>query len=131
MNVRKFTCMTAATIVGLSLSFGATSPVHSAQPVVVEGQRYFDPEIQRVVHYADLNLSDASGQKLLIRRVDYAVNDLCAGNQSWRPLEANLAIRQCSKSAWASANPQITAAFERGKSGGYIAATAVTITVPR
>ena len=131
MKSRKITCMTAAAIVGLGLCFSATSPVFSAQPLVVEAQRPFDPEIRRVVHYADLNLSEASGQKLLIRRVDYAVNDLCGANQAWHPLDANLAITRCSKSAWNSARPQITAAFERGTSGSYVAAAVLVVTVPR
>jgi UrcA family protein len=131
MEVRKITCMTAATLAGSLLVFSATSPVKAQQPLLVERQRNFDPELQRVVHYGDLNLTNLSGRNTLIRRVGFAVNNLCAMNQSWRPLETTMAVRRCSRSAWDSASPQITAAFASGTLGNYVAAAAVTISAVR
>jgi UrcA family protein len=128
VRTHKILCIWGATIVGSLLTIGATSPARSQQPLVVEAERYHDPETQRVVHYGDLNLADMSGRSLLIRRVDYAVNDLCSANEGRRALERDANIRGCSKSAWNSASPQITAAFERAKSGSFVAAAAVTIT---
>jgi UrcA family protein len=126
MDARKITCLAAATFVGSLLILSATSPVHSQPPVVVEGRHYFDPEIQRVVPYGDLDLANPPGQNRLIRRVGYAVNDVCEVKPS-RDFVTYRESRLCSTAAWSGANPQITAAFERAKSGSYVAATALII----
>jgi len=128
MEARKFTCMAAATFVGSLLILTTVAPAHSQPPVVVHGHQYFDPEIQRRVPYGDLNLADVSGQKHLIRRVGFAVRDLCGVYMTGR---ADPVDRECTAFAWASANPQITTAFDQARSGAYAAAAAVTITSPR
>jgi len=69
MDARKISCMVAATFVGTLLILSATSPVHSQPPVLVQGRHYFDPEIQRVPRFADLDLANSEGQKRLTRSV--------------------------------------------------------------
>lgn len=128
MNLRRFTCITAATVASSVLIFGTSSPVHS-QPVMIYGQ--LDTETQRVVQYGDLNLVNPTGQNRLFRRVGYAVDDLCGGNRSLAAVRENLEVRSCSKAAWSSANPQIAAAVDQAKSGNYISAAALTITSVR
>ena len=121
MNSRKITCMAAATFVGSLLVLSAVAPVHAQAPVVVQGHRYFDPEIQRVVHYGDLNLAEASGQKALIRRVAYAVGDVCGTNA----IMTDRYDAECTTAAWDSANFQITAAFDQARTGSDLPAVAV------
>ena len=127
MDVRRISCMAAATFVGSLLIISATSPAHSQPPLVVQGHHYIDPETQRVVNYGDLDLANAPGQNRLVRRVAYAVNNLCDGDRSWSTLRVNVDRRGCSTAAWGSANPQIAAAIERAKSGTFVAAAALTI----
>jgi len=124
MDTRKITCMAAATVVGSLLILSTVGPAHAQPPVIVEGHHYYDPEIQRVAPYGDLNLAERVGQKRLIRRVGYAVDDLCGGYLLGSPYYGD---RECSRAAWDSANPQIAAAFEQARSGGFVAAAAVTI----
>jgi UrcA family protein len=130
MDMRKITCVAAATFVGSLLILSATAPVH-AQPLVVEGHHYFDPQIQRVINYADLDLANPSGQKRLLHRVSSAVDDLCAVNDSLASRDMFGETRNCSTAAWNSATPQIRAAVDGAKSGSFVSAAALTITSSR
>jgi UrcA family protein len=127
VQTRKITCMAAATFVGSLLILSTVAPAHAQPPVIVEGHHYYDPENQRVVPYGDLNLAVSAGQQGLIRRVKYAVEDLCDTRHTRGLMQ--LIDSECSTSAWNSANPQITAAFNRAGSGSSIAAAAVTISL--
>lgn len=125
MDGRNFACMAAAGLVGSLLVLSAVSPAFGQPPVVVQGRAYYDSENQRVVRYGDLNLAEQIGQKSLLRRVGYAVNELCDTRQtrgSFKTID-----RTCAGSAWESANPQITLAFDRARGGASIAAASLTI----
>lgn len=127
MQVRKLMCMGAATFVGSMLIISLATPAHSRSPLVVEGR--IDPETQRVVRYGDLNLTNPDGQKRLIRRVSFAINDLCQINQ-FPPAYTMPNGRECTTAAWNSANPQISMAFDRARSDSFVAAAAIAIVIP-
>jgi len=129
MNVLKISCVTAATFVTSVLIVGTAVPLHAQPPVVVQG--HFDPETQRIVPYGDLNLASEPGQKRLMRRVGYAVSDLCRPEGAERSFYMLEDSRHCSKVAWDSANPQIAAAIERAASGTFAAAATLTIGAER
>jgi len=127
METRKVTCMAAAAFISSMLIVSAVAQAHPQQPVLVQG--HIDPSLQRVVRYGDLNVANPDGQKALMHRVNYAVQDLCQFGvaastdlQSWRETDT------CMTVAWASAQPQIATAFERAQSGSLASAAALTIT---
>lgn len=76
MNGRNFANILATGCIGLGLTT-ANAPAQSpSKTVVVEGKR-FDPETQRIVRYADLNLAVRSSQKVLMQRISTTARHLC------------------------------------------------------
>jgi UrcA family protein len=77
MNVQNLTCFAAAVVIGIGL-IGTASNAKAAggDEVIVEGSR-FDPELQRRVTYADLNLALSPDQKTLKRRIATTAGNLC------------------------------------------------------
>lgn len=128
MESRKLLCMGAAAFISSMLVISATAYAAPQDPFVVEGHA-IDPDLQRRVPYGDLNLAVDPGRKTLLRRVGFAVRDICQ-DQAYAvaSLEAVTQERICSAAAWDSANPQIKAAFERAQLGGTLTTAAVTIT---
>ena len=74
MESRKVACLLAAGFLGVGLTTVAASA--DAKPIVVEGER-FDPELQRRVSYADLNLAVTPDQRTLRRRIQRTASGLC------------------------------------------------------
>lgn len=132
MESRTLPCIAAAVFVGSMLVLGATGVAHAQAPVIVQGKLHIDPETQRVVPYGDLNLADSNAQKVLVRRVGYAVDDLCDAHPfEHRDFERWGQIRYCRTAAWNSANPQIAAAIQQAQSGTFMAAAVLTISEQR
>ena len=109
MEARKIACFGAAAFVGSMLVGTVASPVHAQahHPLTVTGH---PDEMTRVVPYGDLSLATSEGRKILMRRVGYAVDEICM------PSEVNggsLDVPYCISTAWASARPQIKTAFAR------------------
>ena len=104
-----------AAVVAASASIAVTAAPAFAKsdPVVVTGQRVM-PE--RQVSYRDLNLASARDQRLLLRRVDRAVGEVCD--------EVNVTLAQfdhdsaCRSATWKSTQPQIALAIDRAGKGG-------------
>lgn len=70
---------------------------------------------QKRVSYVDLNLTSASGEKTLYRRVSSAVNFVCGVNQSERDLGQLADAAHCTNIAWDGAKPQILTAIGRAR----------------
>lgn len=75
MDSRKVACMFAAGLLGLGITAAATS-AHANRPgdVTVTAT---NPELQRRVSYADLNLAVKPDQRVLRHRISYTASDLC------------------------------------------------------
>jgi UrcA family protein len=97
--------------------FAATPVVAKSQPVVVTAQRAADLPTQ-LVSYRDLNLAAAADQAMLVRRVGYAVREVCfeRDQRAERTLKALGHYEACSDFAWDGARPQLAAAIGRAQS---------------
>jgi UrcA family protein len=111
--------------------------VAKQEPVVVTATTTEVPI--RHVSYRDLNLARSEGEQSLIRRVKYAVKDVCiesSGGEEMPRASANrLKMNNCRGHAWAGAQPQVDRAIQRAKEIAYngyssIAPVAITISVP-
>ena len=90
--------------------FVATAtPAFAAQPVVVHAPSDVPT---RTVRFADLDLTLASGRKLLNRRVGQAVHSVCEGSESYATFQSD---GICKTAAWGRAKPQIARAVERAQ----------------
>lgn len=76
MKNRTFACIVAAGFLGVTLTAGATQALAGGRDVVVQGQRV-EPEHQRTVSYADLNLARSDDQKALKGRIYSTAKSLC------------------------------------------------------
>jgi len=112
--------------------FAATA---SAQPprdkdVVVTGAE--SDAVVREVPYSDLNLAAAPGETALVKRVRFAVNDVCleaVGGHSGYLHESSV---NCKTASWAGAAPQIDRAVQRARdiaANGWSAIAPVAITI--
>ena len=91
--------------------FVATAtPAFAAQQVVVHAPSEDVPV--RLVRFADLDLTLASGRKVLHRRVGSAVFDVCEGSESYATFQSD---GFCRTAAWKRADPQIARAVERAQ----------------
>jgi len=133
MNAFSRCVAVGATLLVSSLS---TPAVAGNQPIVVPAPSR-DEIVVRHVSYADLNLAAAAGERTLVGRVRYAVNDLCSEVVGGSPRSFMLrpAEARCSGASWDQARPQIDLAVRRareialtGKSS--IVAAALIIAVP-
>lgn len=105
-------------------------PALSQPPVEVEGRR-IDPEHQRIVRYADLNLATGQGEKRLMSRIRFAVRDLCVDGVNYSPIDA-ADLRGCKSDAWASARPQLDRVLAEARSVAALhsgSRTAMTISI--
>ena len=90
--------------------FVATAtPAYAAQPVVVHAPADVPT---RLVRFSDLDLTLASGRKLLHRRVGSAVFDVCEGSESYATFQSD---GPCRTAAWKRADPQIARAIEQAQ----------------
>jgi len=102
----------AAVLSGVTASLTIAAPSLAAQesPVVV----YAEPqENVRTAHvsYADLNLAEARGTRLLTQRVAGAVRKVCLFENKAALQDSG--YYQCADGAWNNANPQIAQAVAR------------------
>ena len=105
-------------------------PALAQSTVEVEGHR-IDPENQRIVPYADLNLATVYGEKKLMSRIRFAVRDLCVEGINYSPIDA-ADVRLCRSQAWSSARPQLDRALAEARSVAGIPSgsrTAMTISL--
>lgn len=109
MQDRKIACIAAAVFVGTALTFSATQALAGPPvgDVIVEGKK-IDPELQRKVSYADLNLAFAAHQRLLDRRIHRTADSLCFDLNG-------LDDDNCTSDAIDSTDDQVAAAIERAK----------------
>jgi len=129
-------CAAAATT---ALSLLAVAPAHAqSEPFVVTAPRTADLPMMRV-GYRDLNLTYAPARVTLIRRVDYAVKQVCfeSDQRSVRTLPSYIQYVDCSKFAWNGARPQLAAAINqawaqaaRTRNGAVAMSGAITISAP-
>lgn len=82
----------------------AAMPTRSGE-VLVEASRMTTGLEQRSVSYRDLELTNPSAQRELIRRVSFAVDSLCNGGDMGITDPINSS--KCSRSAWESVRPRI------------------------
>jgi len=85
-----------------------------SEPFIVTAPRAPDVAVMRV-GYRDLNLTYAPARVTLIRRVDYAVKQVCFEHdqRAVRALPAHMEYVDCSTLAWNGARPQLAAAINR------------------
>lgn len=111
MESRKFACLTAAVVMGLSVVGIAGASAAVAPPfedVVIKGDR-IDPELQRTVKYGDLNLAFAPGQRTLRTRILRTAHGLC-----W-DLNGSYGVDRCTSDAIDSTDGQVAQAITRAK----------------
>ena len=125
-DARRIATFGAAAFVGTALALAAAAPAWSQPPVEVVGKSSAQV---RHVPYGDLSLATKDGQRILYRRVSYAVKDVCpitADDGAWYDSEG------CRKFAWRGARPQIQLAFDRAISGSSLAMTStISISVKK
>lgn len=125
MEKRNVACLTAAALLGAALTAGATQAL-AAPPlgdVVIKADR-FDPELQRRVSYADLNLATKQGRHILDGRIFRTASNLC-----W---ELNgFDTDKCTDEAIESTDDQVALAVQRAKRrlAGLPVGPAVAITM--
>jgi UrcA family protein len=124
MDSRKIVCITAAGFVGLGLVSAATSAAAKPRDVVVTGKR-IDPELQRRVSYADLNLALRPDQRVLNGRIFTTAHQLC-----W-DVNGFDADQDCTYDAVDSTDDQVAAAIDRAqrKMAGLPVGPAVAISM--
>jgi len=113
---RKMACWGAAGFIGSALLIVAASPAHGQPPVEVVAQKAYT----RIVPFGDLSLATKAGQKILFRRVGYAVREVCPDQDE---TGAYYNADHCKKFAWQGARPQINRAIDRAMSGSKMAMT--------
>ncbi|QIK95637.1 UrcA family protein [Sphingomonas sp. HDW15A] len=107
MKFRKILAFGAAVAVTTGGVVTLASPA-SAEQVVIHAT-----EIPtRLVHFADLDLANRDGQRVLKRRVSTAVYAVCDGSESYATFQSD---GFCRTAAWAKATPQIEAAIQRAQ----------------
>jgi hypothetical protein len=123
MNSRKLACIFAAGFIGVGLVSAATIASAKPREVVVVGKRV-DPELQRRVSRADLNLALRPDQKGLGRRISTA-SQLC-----WY-VNGFDADQDCTDGAVRSTHGQVAAAIDRaqGQLAGLPVGPAVAISI--
>jgi UrcA family protein len=124
MDSRKLACFFAAGFIGVGLVSAATSASAKPREVVVVGKRV-DPELQRRVSYADLNLALRPDQKVLNGRIFTTAGQLC-----W-DVNGFDADQDCTYNAVRSTDDQVAAAIDRAqqKMAGLPVGPAVAISM--
>jgi len=110
MENRKFACLTAAIVMGVSVvGITAASAAAPLQEVVVHGDR-IDPTLQRRVSYSDLNLAFRPGQHLLRTRILGTASSLCRDLN-----EESYGVDRCTDEAVNSTKGQVAQVITRAK----------------
>ncbi len=125
----KFTSLLAACAMTAAV-FAATSPAVAKQrPIVVTAPAEDIPI--RYVSYRDLNLTTSKDEAVLVRRVRFAVNDVCDESVGYdTAFRTNL--MSCRNQSWGGAKPQIDRAVARARdiaSNGWSAIAPVAISI--
>ena len=122
MDSRKFACMLAAGLISVTLVGTATNAAAKPRDVVVVGT---DPELQRKVSYADLNLAFKPARKVLASRISDTAWDLCLD------LNGPFDMDTCTIRAIHSTNDQVATAIDRAqrKMAGLPVGPAVAISM--
>jgi len=128
-----------AAVATTALSLVAVAPAHAqSEPFVVTAPRAADVAVMRV-GYRDLNLTYAPARVTLIRRVDYAVKQVCFEHDQMavRALPATMEYVNCSTVAWNGARPQLAAAINRAwaqaartRNGAVVMSGAIIVSAP-
>lgn len=133
MNYGKALAMCGASLVAAVAIGLAGSALHARPPTPLYVIAHPEEYVARHVSYADLNLTFASGERTLNRRVGTAVSAVC--NEAVGGLSTTFEYQDCRIGAWGRARPQITRAVQRareiaatGKS--LIATGAITVAAP-
>ena len=108
MDSRKIACGLAASFIAASLIGVASSSSAKPKEVVVVA-RVIDPELQRTVSYADLNLAQRPDQKTLTKRISITATNLCF-DLNWPDFDDD-----CRVSAIHSTDDQVAMAIERAQ----------------
>jgi UrcA family protein len=110
MDTCKTACLFAAIFIGAGITAAAADAKPARSDVTVEARR-FDPETQRVVSYADLNLAFRPDQKVLGGRISRTAGKLCNDlGYIWLPDYSG-----CRSEAIHSTDDQVAAAITRAK----------------
>lgn len=125
-ETRRIATFGAAGFVATALVLSAAGPAHSQPPVNVIGKAVGQV---RHVPYGDLSLATKDGQGILLRRVGYAVQEVCpttANDGAWYDSDG------CRKFAWRGARPQIRRALDQAISGSSLTMTSsITVSVAK
>ena len=121
MTIEKPLTMLAA----LSVTLGALA---LAAPAVAQNKTFVVTApsqniLVRRVTYRDLNLATPAGEKTLVRRVDYAVKDLCL--ESVGPAGDFYAEFGCRGDVWSGARPQVKQAVQRARDIAQFGSSAI------
>lgn len=121
--------MKPQTLTGLAALMAVAASPAFAEPVVTGKRLQIDEDqVTKVVHFNDLNIATADGEKALVRRVRSAVSYVCAG-------AANFSVDTACKSyAWNGARPQMQTALAQARTNPALAVatlTSITISAPR
>jgi UrcA family protein len=108
----------------------ATTPA-AAKPKAVTVTGTVSDVVRHVVDYRDLNLASAAGEQALVRRVHYAVNDVCLEAIGGRVgyLKPTL---NCQSATWSGTQPQVERAVQRARdiaANGWSAIAPVAIAI--
>jgi UrcA family protein len=110
-----FSNWTAFGVAVISVLAMASPACGKTPQVVVTG----NPDmVTRQITYADLNLALPSGERVLSRRVSYAISGLCqevTGDPHPTMLAGSAVVSGCMNSGWSQARPQIARAIERAR----------------
>jgi UrcA family protein len=126
MESRKVACMLAAGLLGASITVAATASDAKPNDIVVEGKK-FDPETQRRVSYADLNLASSFDQRTLKGRISRTARVLCVDLGYSYHVENT----RCRGDAIHSTDDQVVAAIQRAqdKMAGRLVGPAIAISM--
>jgi UrcA family protein len=122
LNRTQIAVMGLSTVCGV-MAVGSAVRAQPPEPISVQGHhKVFDPDtqVQRVVHFADLNITNEAGRQVLLRRVNWTINDMCEMYvNSNDPFKT--ASRDCTKTAWNSAKPQLDNVLANAATGTTVA----------
>lgn len=123
MNTRKTACLFAAGFLGVGLTAAATGADAKPRPGDVTVTAV-DPELQRKVSYADLNLAVKPHQRVLKYRIAFTASDLCRDINGYDD-------GSCRRFAINSTKDQVARAIERAerKMAGLAVGPPIAITM--
>lgn len=131
MTYEKLLSAVAAVAVASSaIALTAPAMAQAGKPVIVRAEPLSDIASMRRVHYGDLNLASADGEKALNQRVRRAVSQVCDDATGPTPL---FSVKQsCRADSWGRARPQMDLAMQRARDiaeNGYSSIAPVAIAI--